>query len=174
MTDKQLALKPFDFVLAVKIGVNPQEDFRFARLAEVFGVSLSTVHGAIKRAEAARLLSRSAGSVRAINSAVREFAIHGAKYAFPATTGPSTRGIPTAIGAPILAQHFESTTALVPVWPSPDGRSFGFELVPLHPTVPRAAQDDEALYAVLALVDAVRAGAAREREIAITELQARL
>jgi hypothetical protein len=172
--DKQLALKPFDFVLAVKIAVNRNQDFLLAQLASEFEVSLSTVHAALSRAESARLLSRSAGFPRALGPALLEFAIHGLKYAFPATIGPAGRGLPTAVGAPVLAKHFAATGGLVPVWAHPQGNTYGFEVIPLHPSVPKAALKDEGLYEVLALVDALRVGAAREREISLNELKARL
>lgn len=172
--DKQVSLKPFDFVLAVKIAVNVEQDFLISQLAEEFGVSVSTVHAGLQRAVLAKLLSRSSGSVRAVHSALQEFAVHGVKYAFPGTLGRSTRGVPTAIGAPILASRFESTTALVPVWPHPEGTVYGFELIPLHPAVPKVALHDQSLHDVLALVDAIRIGAAREREMAMEELKWKL
>lgn len=172
--DKQLSIKPFDFVLAVKIAVNKDQDFLISQLAEEFGVSVSTIHAGLQRAVKAKLLSRSSGSLKAVRSALQEFAVHGVKYSFPGVLGHSTRGVPTAIGAPILASHFESTTALVPVWSHPEGTTYGFELIPLHPAVPRVALQDESLYGVLALVDAIRVGAAREREIATEELKWKL
>ena len=174
LKDKQLILKPFDFVLAVKVAVSNGPDFRMALLAEEFGVSLSTIHESLKRAEAARMLSRSTGPLRAIRVALQEFAVHGLKYAFPAAAGRAARGVATAIGAPVLAKHFAAGGSPVPVWPTPDGTTYGFEIVPLHPSVPQAALRDQALYDVLALVDAIRVGAAREREIAVKELQAQL
>jgi hypothetical protein len=172
--DKQAALKPFDFVLAVKIAVNRRHDFLLAQLASEFEVSLSTVHAALGRAESARLLTRSAGSLRALRPSLQEFAIHGVKYAFPAAAGRATRGLPTAIGAPVLVALFEVAEGLVPVWPHAEGTHHGFEVVPLHPSVPKVALRDQAFYDVLALVDAIRVGAAREREIALDELKARL
>jgi hypothetical protein len=39
-------------------------------------------------------------------------------------------------------------------------------LPPLYPTVPQASRNDPRLHDALALVDALRAGAAREREMA--------
>ena len=41
-------------------------------------------------------------------------------------------------------------------------------------TVPKAALKDNRLYELLVIVDAIRDGRAREREIAIKELKARL
>lgn len=172
--DKQPALKPFDFVLAVKIAVNRSQNFLLAQLADEFQVSLSTIHGSLSRAEAARLLSRSAGTLRALKPGIQEFAIHGLKYAFPAVVGRAGRGLATAVGAPVLAKHFEATDGPVPVWADPDGKTFGYEVIPLHPSVPTAASRDPGLYDVLALVDALRVGAAREREIALNELMVRL
>lgn len=172
--DKQAAIKPFDFVLAVKIAVNKEQNYLISPLAEEFEVSVSTVHAGLQRAVLAKLLSRSSGSVRALRPALQEFAVHGVKYAFPGALGRPTRGVPTAIGAPILASHFEGTNALVPVWPHPEGKTYGSELIPLHPSVPKVALQDQLLYDVLALVDAIRVGAAREREIAIEELKWKL
>jgi hypothetical protein len=62
----------------------------------------------------------------------------------------------------------------VPVWPDPEGEVRGEELRPLYRSVPEAARRDPALYELLALVDAIRAGRARERTIAIEELKRRL
>jgi hypothetical protein len=174
VSDKQPALKPLDFVLAVKIAVNRSHNFLLAQLADEFQVSLSTVHGALNRAESSRLLSRSSGSLRALRPAIQEFAIHGLKYAFPAAVGRASRGMTTAVGAPVLAKYFEATEGPVPVWAHAEGDTFGFEVIPLHPSVPKAASKDQSLYDVLALVDAIRIGAAREREIALDELKARL
>jgi hypothetical protein len=60
------------------------------------------------------------------------------------------------------------------VWPDPLGDAYGPSLAPLHPTIPEACRLDEKLYDVLTLIDAVRVGAARERELAMTLLAERL
>jgi hypothetical protein len=174
LKDKQITLKPLDFVLAAKIAVNRDQVFLLAELAAEFQVSLSTIHGSLVRAEASRLVSRSAGSIRAMRPAIKDFAIYGLRYAFPGLMGSSARGVPTAVGAPVLAGHFEKTDALVPVWPHPEGSVWGLELVPLHPSIPSASLRDKSLYDMLALVDAIRVGAAREREIAVNELNVSL
>lgn len=162
---KQKILKPQDLVVVLKICVNLQHNYLLARLASELYMPLSVVHGCIKRGEQARLLSRSSGSVRALRPAVEEFVIHGAKYAFPATLGSQTKGIPTAIASPALRPFF-ATDSLAPVWPHPEGSAYGPALIPLHPSVPQACKSDETLLAALTLLDALRAGAAREREMA--------
>jgi len=60
------------------------------------------------------------------------------------------------------------------VWPDPDGEARGSSFTPLYKSVPGAARADPALYELLVLVDAIRGGRARERDIAIRELQQRL
>jgi hypothetical protein len=45
---------------------------------------------------------------------------------------------------------------------------------PLYKLAPGAAREDERLYELLVLVDAIRGGRARERELAIRELKKRL
>jgi hypothetical protein len=173
-TERQLILKPQDLVVAVKLAVNRQRDFGLAELAAELGMALSSVHGAIVRGEQGRLLSRSAGSIRAIRSAVSEFVVHGAKYSFPAQLGPTTRGTATSIGGPTLRRHFESTDQFCPVWPDPEGSSRGPGLIPLYPGLAKATSKDENLYDTLTLLDALRVGAAREREMAVLALEERL
>jgi hypothetical protein len=59
------------------------------------------------------------------------------------------------------------------VWPHKDGTVRGVAFYPLYPTVPDAANNNPALYELLALVDAVRGGNMRERALAIVELDKR-
>jgi hypothetical protein len=51
---------------------------------------------------------------------------------------------------------------------------FGVALSPLDPRVPDAILRDERLGEMLALVDAIRIGGARERSLAVKELKGRL
>jgi hypothetical protein len=53
-------------------------------------------------------------------------------------------------------------------------KSGGIALEPLYKTVPEASLRDPSLYELLALVDAIRDGRARERKIAEKELINRL
>lgn len=169
-----MSLKPQDLVVAVKLAANRNRDFVLATLAEELGMAISAVHGSIKRAEHARLLTRSGGSVRAIRGAVKEFLIHGAKYAFPAFLGPTGRGTPTSLGAPALLDFFDQTKVLPPVWPDPSGEMWGPTVVPLHGSVPAAASRDREFYDLMALLDAIRLGAARERELAAAAIDEKL
>ena len=121
-----------------------------------------------------RLIAAPADGGRPIVHAVEEFLIYGLKYVFPAQRGEVTRGIPTAHAAPPLNRHFAPGADLPPVWPDPEGEVRGTSLDPLHKMVPAAVRKDPALYELLALVEALRDGRARERQLAERELATRL
>ncbi|MFN2326977.1 MAG: MarR family transcriptional regulator, partial [Gemmatimonadales bacterium] len=97
-----------------------------------------------------------------------EFLRHGVRYAFPAVTGRATRGVPTAHAGPALRERFDSADALV--WPDHSGDSFGPSIAPLYPGATGLPERAPEVYRLLTLVDAIRAGRARERGMAITEL----
>jgi hypothetical protein len=111
---------------------------------------------------------------RPLKKSLAEFLIHGVKYAFPPDHGGLTRGVPTGYAAPPLKDMISQPNEPPPVWPDPDGDTRGYEFSPLYKSVPRAASKDKILYELLAIVDAIRDGRAREREIAIKELKTRL
>jgi hypothetical protein len=84
--------------------------------------------------------------------------------------------MPTSYAAPLLREliQHEAAKDLPPVWPDPEGKVRGYALEPLFRNVPYAALRDQQLYELLALVDALREGRARERNLAATELRRRL
>jgi hypothetical protein len=96
------------------------------------------------------------------------------KYSFPAEHGEVTRGLPTSFAAPPLKDEIASVDELPPVWPWREGKTRGIALEPLYRSAPAAALRDPILFELLALVDAIRDGRARERKIAEKELISRL
>jgi len=104
---------------------------------------------------------------------LEEFLVHGIKYAFPPEKGGITRGMPTASAAEPLSRKMTQAEP-VPVWPFEQGSKRGYAFLPLYKKAPQAALKDPELYQLLALVDALRDGSARERELAKRELSARL
>ena len=143
-------------------------------VAADLNMSPSEIHAAIKRLQQARLLHGPELQEKPNISALEEFLLHGAKYAFPAEHGQVTRGVPTSFAAPPLKDEIASPDELPPVWPWPEGETRGVALDPLYRTAPAAALRDPVLYELLALVDAIRDGRARERKIAEKELIRRL
>lgn len=109
--------------------------------------------------------------VRAHAQALAEFALHGAKYAFPGVRLPLAVGVPTSHSAPAFAGVFAPGSSDF-VWPHPNGSVRGIGVEPLHPSVPFAAMQDAKLYEMLALFDALRVGKARERNMASERLRA--
>ena len=127
-----------------------------------------------KRPVPPRPVFKDARSGRPNTSAAEEFLVHGAKYMFPAVRGGVTRGMLTSYAAPPLNRHISLGRDLPPVWPFAMGKHRGVSLQPLYATVPLAAQADPRLYELLALLDALRDGRARERSFAKSEIVKRI
>jgi len=162
---KQIALKPQDLVIVLKIAIHEGEIKTIAQISDQLFIAPSQVHASIKRSELAQLLSRVNGKLAVNKSALYEFLIYGIKHVFPAVVGAMTRGIPTSTSGPALESKFNQSGTPI-VWPNPKGTSRGESISPLCPAVPKACLEDKKLYEVLSLVDALRIGAARERELA--------
>lgn len=96
------------------------------------------------------------------------------KYAFPAKLGQVTRGVPTAYAASPLKEELQAGTDLPPVWPHKDGTMRGTSVEPLYKSATEAALSEPALYELLALLDALRMGRARERQLAAHFIEERL
>ena len=163
--------KPQDIVVALKLCLGLEQQ-SYADLGRSLGMSASEVHAAVRRLGEARLLDPETKEVR--REALLNFLVHGVPYAFPATPMEVTRGMPTAWAAPAMSGKFSASEQIPPVWPDPDGRVQGAAVQPLYASVPGAARRDPALYDLLALVDALRIGRARERNLAEKEIAQRL
>jgi len=164
---KQPVLKPQDLVVVLGVAIMRDVEPTFARLADALFISASEVHAAVQRSITSHLLEREYGSFSVNRASLSEFLLHGVRYAFPAVAGPVTRGLPTGVSAPPLREHFEHAANALPlVWPDAEGEVRGISICPLYPSVPTACRADPQLYRALALLDALRGGAAREREMA--------
>jgi hypothetical protein len=144
----------------------------YPSLADNLFMSPSGVHAGVKRAVESKLIDSKKKRPRI--KSVEEFLVHGVKYVFPPRRGCLTRGMPTSHAAPPFNSEIVQTTEHPPVWPYAQGEVRGYEFSPLYETVPMAADKDLQLYELLALVDAIRGGRARETSIAIEALKERL
>ena len=169
-----MSLKPQDVVVALKLCTYPGARPPISIVANELSLSPSEVHGAIGRLRASRILHGPSLKDRPNISALEEFLIHGLKYVFPPEHSEVTRGIPTSYAAEPLKSEIAMSNDLPPVWPWPEGDTRGVGLEPLYRKVPQAALRDSELYQLLALVDAIRDGRARERRIAEQDLLRRL
>ncbi len=170
-----MSLKPQDVLVLLKLLLwDERTPWSFAKLALEVGMSTSEVHAAIKRAEKCRLydpLTR-----RPKRNSLKEFLFYGLPYVFPSSPDPAKRGrgIPTAHSAQPLKEQIVSSPDDQLVWPSRAGKVEGVELAPLYRSAPKAAAKDPRLHELLALVDALRAGRARERSLAREHLEKKL
>lgn len=176
-------LKPQDIVLLLKLVSSNSQEWSFAKLGAALRMSASHAFESALRAENSRLLKLlkvplSPPKGRRVEFVphrgnLTEFLVHGVKYAFPAERGGLTRGIPTAEGASPLREYL-ADGSVPPVWPYAEGDARGLAFSPLYKNVPAVARVDAGFYELVSLLDAIRGGRAREREIAITELTRRI
>lgn len=141
-------------------------------LAKETGISKSQVSLSLNNCLDVGLIrkDRMNGTPRANARALFDFIVHGARYVFPAKPGAVTRGIATTFAAPALEGKLYSSGELAMVWPDARGNSKGQAIEPLFKSVPYAVRRDRELYAMLALVDAIRLGHPRESNLAAKQL----
>ena len=170
-----MELKPQELLVLFKVAADPQRRWTYAALAKSLEMSSAEVHASVKRAVRAGLaVSRGRGDWSPLRQALIEFAVHGARYAFPADLGTVKRGVPTSFGAAPLASLINSQPGEAPVWAHPQGSVRGPTLSPIYRAAPQSALADPALHELLALLDAVRTGRSRERSLAQKLLAERL
>ena len=167
-----MILKPQDIVIMLKLLVRNGSEWSYPALSYELSMSASEVHAGVKRAVAAQLMDMHRKIP--VKRNLLEFLIHGVKYAYPPDRGGITRGIATSYAAQPLKELITQPDEPPPVWPDPEGQVRGYEFSPLYSSVPHACKVDPKLYELLALVDAIRDGRARERKIAIKEIQSRI
>jgi len=160
-----------DLYVVLQLAAWPDKEVTtYSALAGRVHLSPSRVHAGVQRAIDAELLD-SERRVRSLT--LLDFLFHGVRHAFFTKRGAITRGMPTAHAAPPLAALI-SDSGPTPVWPDPEGSARGESIEPLHPAVPCSAKEQPPLYELLALVDALRIGRARERKLAMEQLEQRL
>jgi hypothetical protein len=170
-----MELKPQDLLVVLKVIAHAQPRWTYAALGEALSMSASEVHASVKRAVASGLaVAEGRGAWSPVRPAVLEFVEHGVRYVWPASPGPVKRGVPTSFGAEPLNAKITAMPGEAPVWAHPRGTAKGPTLSPLYRTAAQAALTDPALHRLLALVDALRAGCARERALAASLMKQEL
>lgn len=164
-------MKEQDLVILLKKLTVKGSELSIRKLAEELGMSASSVSESLERSKQAQLVDRNKKRVNIL--ALQEFLIHGVAYVFPAQAGRIGRGVPTYVSASPLKEQL-AANADTYVWHHVRGTARGQQIEPLYPSVPEAVLRDEELYEWLVIVDALRMGRAREKEIAINELNKRI
>lgn len=167
---KHSGMRPHDIVILLKIAAKGNQNWLMKNLAIELGISAGEVSESINRSVQAGLLAKDKKTV--MKAALLEFLRYGLPYVFPQQPGALVRGIPTAHSAPPLDKLIQSNELYV--WPSAKGNARGQAIEPLYSTVVIAIEKDNKLYELLALVDALRVGRVREKQLAMEELKKRL
>lgn len=168
---KHNGMRPQDIVVLLKIISMQNKEWRNIDIANSLRISPSEVSEALNRCRIAKLIDGK--KKRVYPNSIREFLIYGLKYVFPAEPGAIVRGIPTAHSVPPMSYNISQGEDIY-VWPYANGNRRGQAIEPLYKTVPEIALEDNSLYELLAIIDTLRIGRAREIRIAIEELEKRI
>ena len=169
-----MELKPQDTLLVLKYWSLKKggQEASVRGIAESIGISASEVSKGTKRLASSHLVVERSGSVFAESGALLEWLSYGVRYAYPQESIGYGRGIPTSWNCPVLKSEMIPPTPPL-VWPMPGGDTEGALIKPIHDSMPFASSQDEELYRMLSLVEAIRGGKPRELAIArklLTEL----
>jgi len=172
-------LKPQDIVILLKLLARRQHlDWSQHQLATHLCLSPSVINASLARLNVSGLLNFGGEGNRyqPVVLACEELLLYSIKYFFPAQLEGYTVGIVTSYAAPIFAGLISVGKEPVPVWPSAEGNVCGLALAPLYHSVPASLilYPDQAFYELLVLVDALRQGRARERNLAAKLIKERL
>lgn len=164
-------MKSQDIVILLKKITSEGQTLSDRGIAESLGISASCVSESLVRCRKAQLVDRHKKKVNTL--ALREFLVHGIAYVFPAEAGRVGRGVATYTSASPIREHLSGGMESF-VWHYLKGNNRGQQIEPLYHTVPEAALHDKELYELLVVVDVLRMGKAREKEIAVEELDNRI
>jgi len=170
MGKNQYSMKPQDVVILLKIIALNSDNWQQLPLAFSLKMSQSEVSQSVARSKYAGLLDDT--GKRVMRKAFIDFLQYGIAVVFPVKPGAIVRGIPTAHSSAPLNQ--EITSGEIYVWPFAMGSVRGHGITPLYNSVPQAALEDEKVYELLSLVDALRVGKVREKNLAVQELNRRI
>lgn len=137
----------------------------YRSLAELLHVPHPVVQRALERAKGADLYVAGRREVHLPH--FEEFALHAIRFVAPGRLSALVPGVPAAWAAEPMASAIRSSgDEPPPVWPFAQGRIRGQGVEPLHSAAPEAAAEWPELGEVLALLDSLRAGDARVRQVA--------
>jgi len=166
MKQGQYNMKPQDVVVLLKIIADDTDIWQQAELAKSLSMSQSEVSQCVARLKFSGLLDQSGKKVMRLG--LLDFLKSGIAFVFPQKPGAIVRGIPTAHSANPLKNLINGKEVFV--WPSANGKIKGQAIQPLYKSIVEVVENDKKFYCLLALVDTLRVGRAREKEFAVMEL----
>jgi len=163
-------MRSHDVVILLKMISMGDQHWYNKDLAQQLMISGSEVTESLNRSRIAKLVNAKKTRVHVL--AFLDLVEKGLPYVFPDSPSGLTIGVPTAHSTSPLKEIIASDLAYV--WPFANGSVRGQAISPLHKNVPQAALNDPVLHELLALVDALRVGRSREKNLAIKFLKERI
>ena len=163
-------MRPQDIVVLLKIISLDNQEWKIIDLAKQLYISQSEVSEALNRCKIAGLIDENKKNVRRLS--LLDFLKYGLRYVFPAQPGAVVKGRPTAHSAPPLSKKIISSQDTY-VWQDDEGIVRGQAIEPLYKNLIEAVKEDQKLYELIALIDALRIGRVREINLATDELRKR-
>lgn len=164
---KHNGMRPQDIPILLKIIAKGDEAWQLRDIAVELEISQSEVSESLNRSKIAGLINSDKREVHRL--ALMDFLQFGLKYVFPTLPTGIAKGIPTAHSAKPLNEEIVSQIPYV--WPYMGGDTEGLAVEPLYPKLPTAALKDKILYNMLALLESLRVGKQREKNLAIEKLK---
>lgn len=168
---KHNGMRPQDIVVLLKIIALKHDEWYNSELAQSLKISPSEISEVLNRCKIAGLIDSKKRKVNICS--FKEFLVYGLKYVFPIEPGAIVKGIPTAHSASPINEHISSGSDVY-VWANSKGTHRGQAIEPLFKSIPQIVQEDKLFYELLAIIDTIRVGRAREIKIAKAELEKRL
>jgi hypothetical protein len=163
-------MRPHDVIVLLKLLLMEQKPWQYRELLFYLLISVSEIAESLNRSHIAGLVDQSKRKV--YRQSLMEFITYGLHYVFPQQPGPMVTGTPTAHSHPFYKAHF--TAELEYVWPDESGHLRGLSIQPLYANAVKVVRLDEDLYKLLACIDIIRVGKAREVKMAISELKKKI
>lgn len=160
-------MRPQDIVVLLKVIAMDGSQWQMNNLASALFISPSEISESLNRSRIVGLIDYNKKAVHRTN--FMEFLEYGMRYVFPVRPGTMVKGVPTGHSHPFMKEHIVSSTNYV--WQEHEGEVVGLAIDPFYKNQVDAIRNDELLYKLLALVDAVRVGKVREKTYAIAELK---
>lgn len=158
------------------------QDISVRNLGYSLGISKTEISASLKRCIDSKLLvflDSRGGELLNINSyewtvnlkALFNLIQYAFPYFYPIRQTGLAYGMRTCFSAPILADEILSAGDTLYVWPIESGDTFGIGIEPIYKSVAFAASHDKYIYDCFALIDAIRMGNSRERNVALNLLE---
>lgn len=160
-------MRPQDIVVLLKIIIKGKDSWQNKDLANQLFISQAEISASLDRSLMGGLINFDKKRVH--KQTLWEFIEYGLHVVFPVKPGGITTGMFTAHSHPYMQQYFTSNEQYV--WSDLDSNGRGQSILPLYKNAVKAAQADITLYKMLALIDVIRVGKARELKIALEELR---